>query len=318
MATSTDGAASNASGGPIRAQLRDWVAGAEHRLKRALTRVGLGPPAPQLFPPGHYHSPVPRLDELEAREAELFRPRDTLPGIDVRAKEQRARVRSFAPLYAEQPFADRPQRGLRYGFHNDFYSYGDALFLHCMLRSTAPRRLIEVGCGHSSCVILDTRDRFLDGLDYTLVEPYPERLLRLVHKDDLSSLRLHRQPVQDVPLETFCALEAGDILFIDSTHVTRAGSDVNRLCLEVLPSLKAGVLVHLHDIFWPFEYPKEWIWEGRGWNEAYLVRALLTFSTAFEMVLFGNWLAQFERPLLEQTMPLVLRNPGGSLWLRRK
>jgi hypothetical protein len=123
--------------------------------------------------------------------------------------------------------------------------------------------------------------------------------------------------VQNVPLERFAALEAGDILFVDSSHVAKTGSDVVHLFGQVLPRLAKGVRVHFHDIFWPFEYPEEWIREGRAWNEAYLLRAFLQFNSAFRIVLFNSYLGLHHRDLVERHLPLFLQNTGGSLWLEK-
>jgi len=116
----------------------------------------------------------------------------------------------------------------------------------------------------------------------------------------------------------FDALSSNDILFIDSTHVSKTGSDVNRILFDILPRLSRGVFIHFHDVFYPFEYPKEWVYEGRAWNEDYILRAFLEYNDAFEIVLFGTWLAKFERDLLREMMPMTLENPGGSLWLRKR
>ena len=143
-------------------------------------------------------------------------------------------------------------------------------------------------------------------------------LLRsLLRPGDEERIAVHPIPVQEAPLALFDALEANDILFIDSTHVSRVGSDVNHLLFEVLPRLAPGVLVHFHDVFFPFEYPREWILEGRAWTEAYLVRAFLTGNAGWEVVLMNTFLEHFHRDWFEQNMPLCLRNPGGSLWIRR-
>jgi hypothetical protein len=99
--------------------------------------------------------------------------------------------------------------------------------------------------------------------------------------------------------------------------VSRLGSDVNHELFEVLPTLQRGVHVHFHDIFFPFEYPLEWSEEGRAWNEAYLLRAFLEYNDAFEIVLFNDLVGRCFRGLLERDFPLWLRNPGGSLWLRK-
>ncbi len=123
--------------------------------------------------------------------------------------------------------------------------------------------------------------------------------------------------MQDVALSTFDELEAGDLLFIDSSHVSKIGSDVNFLFFEVLPRLKAGVYIHVHDIFWPFEYPHSWIVEGRAWNEAYLLRALLCGNDGFEIVFWNSWAGHALRELLSKNCPLFTRNSGGSIYLRK-
>jgi hypothetical protein len=113
-------------------------------------------------------------------------------------------------------------------------------------------------------------------------------------------------------------LEANDILFIDSSHVSKAGSDVNHLFFTVLPRLKPGVLVHVHDVFYPFEYPLGWLRQGRAWNELYLLRAFLQYNTAFEMLFFNSFLWKHHKEQLAAKLPRMATNPGGSIWLRKR
>ena len=165
--------------------------------------------------------------------------------------------------------------------------------------------------------MLDTSERYLDWSPrITMIEPYPEQVQELVHPGDLDRVALLSDPVQQVPLSVFAALEAGDVLFIDSTHVSRVGSDVNYEIFEILPALQPGVFVHFHDIFYPFEYPLSWVEEGRGWNEAYVLRAFLEFNDDFEIVLFNDFLAVRAADKIAREMPLWTR--GGSLWLRKR
>ena len=132
-------------------------------------------------------------------------------------------------------------------------------------------------------------------------------------------MRILQHGVQQAPLALFNELEEGDILFIDSTHVLRTGSDVYFELFEVLPNLAKGVLVHFHDMFWPFEYPREWVIdENRSWNELYAVRAFLTHNHDWKILMFSDYMAVFERPLIETTYPAFLRNSGGALWLQRQ
>ena len=115
----------------------------------------------------------------------------------------------------------------------------------------------------------------------------------------------------------FAQLQENDILFIDSTHVSKLNSDVNRIIFNILPALKKGVLIHFHDIFWPFEYPKTWVKEGRAWNEAYLLRAFLEYNTDFEILFFSHYTHLFNREWIAANMPLFLNNLGGNIWLRK-
>lgn len=273
------------------------------------------------FPAGHYHSPIPALKDLQAREASIWcEPPFTLPGIDTNVDGQLAELTRLAPYGASFPFPSLPQPGWRYYCDNGYFAKQDGLVLYSLLRTLRPRRLVEVGSGFSSALVLDTNERMLNGqIACTFIEPHPERLLSLFTPDDRERATLLRQPVQDVPLATFEALAAGDILFIDSSHVSKTGSDVNWLVFQVLPCLASGVYIHFHDILWPFEYPKIWALKGRAWNEAYLVRALLQDSSIWEIALWSHFLFLFYPELVQKALPGY---PGGkrgsSLWLRKR
>jgi hypothetical protein len=217
------------------------------------------------------------------------------------------------------PFTATRQPDVRTFLDNPRYAFLDAIALHCMLRHLSPRRVIEVGSGYSSCVTLDTNERFLDGrAELTFVEPYPDELLGLLEPNDPARGRIVQRKVQELEIDTFSQLEANDLLFIDSTHVAKVGSDVNHLFFKVFPTLRSGVMIHVHDIFYPFEYPKEWIYEGRAWNEAYLLRAFLMHNSAYEIIFWNDYLARFHRAALERALPLGLKNTGGAIWLRKR
>lgn len=271
-------------------------------------------------PPGHYYSPIPSQSHVRANERRLFgSPPRTLPGVDLREEAQLALLRELERYYGEQPFPRHRAPPRRYCFVNPSYSYSDALFLYGMIRHARPRRVVEVGSGYSSCVTLDTNELFFgDAIECTFVEPYPELLRSLLRPGDEARIRLLPQDAQSVEPKVFDELEANDILFIDSTHVSKVGSDVNHLMFEVLPRLRPGVYVHFHDVFHPFEYPPAWVYEGRAWSEAYLLRAFLMFNPAFEIVLFNTFLEHFHEPWFREHMPLCLENRGGSIWLRRR
>lgn len=273
----------------------------------------------QFVPPGHYYSPIPSLEEIRHREDRIFdaMPRE-LPGIDLHEPEQLKLLEAFAAFYHELPFEPQKNGKLRYYYENPNYSYSDAIFLHCMIRHRRPKRIIEVGSGYSSCVILDTNELFFDhSIACTFIEPYPELLLSLIRAEDRQHMELVRSGIQDVPPERFAELAAGDILFIDSTHVSKVGSDVNYIFFEILPRLQSGVAVHFHDVFYPFEYPKKWVYSGISWNEAYLLRAFLQYNEAFRILFFNTYLEHFHRERFLREMPLCMKNPGGSIWIQK-
>jgi hypothetical protein len=282
------------------------------KLQSRLERYEVG------WPPGHFHSPIPDLAQVRERESEIFRVPTDLPGIDLRLVEQVRLAHEWARFYPEQPFEDRKTNRTRYGFLNPNFSYGEALALYCMLRYLRPHRIVEIGSGYSSCVTLDTNDLFFAGsIECVFIEPEPALLQSLLREEDIGRVKIFCEKLQTVDSRIFESLHANDVLFVDSTHVCKVDSDVSHILFEILPSLVSGVYIHFHDIMFPFEYPKEWIYQGRAWNEAYILRAFLQYNAAFEIVFFNSYLGQFRREAFE-SMPLALRNPGTSLWLRKR
>ena len=271
-------------------------------------------------PPGHFYSPIPSLAEVERDEAKIFPdlPPRHIRSIELREQQQLDLLNSFRDFYAELPFPAEKSGSTRYYFENPAYSYSDAILLYCMLRHLRPRRVIEIGSGFSSCVILDTRERFLGkATDLTFIDPFPELLVSLLSDEDQADVRILPHRVQDVDLGLFDSLESGDILFIDSTHVSKVNSDVNKIFFDVFPRLNRGVHIHLHDVFYPFEYPKQWIYDGRAWNELYVLRAFLQYNHDFKIVLMNSFMHCFHESFFTEHMPLCLKNPGASIWMER-
>jgi hypothetical protein len=240
-----------------------------------------------------------------------------LPGIDMNEPGQLALFDQFVRYIPEVEFPPHKKEPLRYYSENNWYPYGDAIFLYCMLRHFRPRRIIEVGSGFSSCAILDTNELFFDNqIQCTFIEPDPERFYGAIRPDDRQQINLLAAPVQSVPVSQFQELQNGDILLIDSSHVSKINSDVNYLYFEVLPALRPGVLVHVHDIFYPFRYPAEWIYKGWSWNEAYLLRAFLMFNQAFQIRFCNTLLSEFHADRLLASAPRAHKS-GASLWIQR-
>jgi predicted O-methyltransferase YrrM len=271
-------------------------------------------------PRGHFYSPLPDLEDGSRHAARESRrePIDGLPGVDLRLAAQHTLLLQMCDLYPEFDWLDHQTPARRFHLNQGYFAAADSICLYSMLRIFRPKRVIEVGSGFTSALMLDVNERFLDlQTRLTFIDPYPERLEAVLQPADRSHCRILREPVQTVAPTTFDDLESGDFLFIDSSHVSKTASDVNYLLFEVVPRLPTGVFVHVHDIFWPFEYPPEWIREGRAWNEAYLVRGFLAFNEHFEIVLWAPLAARQWPDLIQQRMPAYMRNTGASLWLRR-
>ena len=270
------------------------------------------------FPAGHFYSPIPTRTEIETRLQFLKRMDDRLPGIDLRTEQQREILRTFQRFYGELPFRDEKTEDLRYYFDQTVFCHADAIFLYSFLRHIQPQRIIEVGSGFSSAVMLDTVERFFEqSPQITFIEPFPVNLKRLLRPRDFDRISFIEDRVQAVPIERFRSLAAGDLLFIDSSHVMKCGSDLQFLMFDVLPHLPKGVFVHFHDVFPAFEYPQDWLVKGWYWNEDYVLRAFLSYNSAWEIYWFGSYAVGAFRSLVRETMPLCLKNPGGSLYIRR-
>lgn len=242
-----------------------------------------------------------------------MRERRFVSEVDLAEARQRQLAGELASMWSDVPVTRH--RDWRYYRDNSMFGLSDAAVLHSMLRYLQPKRYVEVGSGFSSALALDTADRYVPELEVTLIEPYPERLMGLLRSADHERITLMRSGIQDVPMGAYQQLSARDVLFIDSTHVAKAGSDVNWLLFEVIPRLAPGVVVHFHDIFWPFEYPEEWLRERRAWNELYMLRAYLSGNGAMRMMLFNSWLWQAEPELVRRALPQAAEEQPGSLWL---
>jgi predicted O-methyltransferase YrrM len=314
---------------PVKSFLRDLVKKVPIIGKPYVQRDELRAVVNQLWePPGHFYSPLPAIAEIKRDAAKVFdSSRREVGGIDLNERGQLALFQQLTQYYRDQPFAERRQDGLRYRLDNPAFAYCDAIIFYCLLRHVKPQRVIEVGSGYSSCVLLDTNERsFGNRVSCTFIEPYPQMLYSLINDDDRRRVTVLERNVQDVDPSVFTALAPGDILFIDSSHVSKTNSDVNYLFFEILPRISSGVWVHVHDIFYPFEYPKEWVYQGRAWNEAYLTRAFLQYNDAFEIQLYNSFLERFHNDDLVREMPLCARYTAAnmvqtsaqSLWLRKR
>jgi predicted O-methyltransferase YrrM len=269
-----------------------------------------------LFVPiGHFYSPIPDPEDVEAHLARQDKDKQIL-GIDFHDDEMRSLWNELLPAMKKIPFTDKPSDTLRYYYLNDQFSFGDASIFYSMLATRTPKRMIEIGSGYSSALALDVNQRENLGIDFTFIEPYPDRLNMLLKSTDRRKAKIVEKKVQEVELELFDELEEGDLLFIDSSHVVKTGSDVCYELLEILPRLKAGVTVAIHDMFYPFEYPKSWcLDDNRGWTELYLVRAMLMHSQRYKIKFFNHYFGLKHIDLASDPSTPFHKNFGGTLWL---
>lgn len=266
---------------------------------------------------GHYYSPIPSRKDV-AQGIQQATPTHCAD-IDFRQDDQVRLIEEFADYYKDLPFKEKQdESSCRYFFDQGWFCYSDAIMLYCMIRKYKFKKIIEVGSGYSSAVILDTFDATGNAEhEITFIEPYPERLRSLVDIEKSPTAHIIESRVQETELQLFQSLNPGDLLFIDSSHVVKYRSDLHFLLFNVLPSLKQGVIVHFHDIFYPFEYPDEWLKEGKYWNECYFLQAFLSGNTNWKTILFNNYINQFMGEFIEDKMPLCRNNFGGSIYLEK-
>lgn len=272
------------------------------------------------FPPGHFYSTIVDVKEIKRNEDKIWEElsNDGLNDIELNTQNQIKLLEDISKYYSEIPFEEENKENIRYKFKNGMYSFTDGIVLYSMIRHVKPKRIIEIGSGHSSALMLDVNNLFFDNsIELTFIEPFPRRLHSLITDTDRKTAKVIERIVQDVDLSIFSTLEKGDILFIDSTHVSKCGSDLNFIMFKILPLLKEGVFIHFHDIFYPFEYPKEWVYKGYNWNENYILRAFLMNNDRYQIQLFSHYMHLHHKEAFS-AMPLAYLNFGGNLWLKKE
>lgn len=270
-------------------------------------------------PFNHYESPYPDLREIHQKEKEVFDKEKEILDIDLNVDGQMQLLGQMKDI--EIPgWSDEKSDALsdRYYYHNDWFAKGSADALYYMMRILKPRNIIEVGSGFSTAVMLDTNEKFMGHqVAITSIEPNARRLKALLRPGD--NLEIFEKKLQEIPVSFFEKLQENDILFIDSSHVSKMNSDVNYILFEILPRLKAGVYIHFHDMFYPFIYPKDWVYEGRAYNEAFMLRAFLMNNQKYSIQLFGEMFASKCLHAYKDKIPEHLSGcGGGSLWIKKE
>jgi predicted O-methyltransferase YrrM len=282
--------------------------------RRTLRRIGVFPVR------NHYYEPL--IDPALLRTS-LHADR-TLPGIDLNTDTQLSILRrfDFAAELAGLPL-DCPSSGAkkRFYFHNSAYGPGDAEYLYSMIRLFRPARIVEVGSGFSTLIAIEAiranQSQYPDyTCELTCIEPYEQPWL------EETGATVVREPVELMPRTAFNLLETNDFLIIDSSHVIRPQGDILCLYHEVLPRLKPGVFVHVHDVFTPRDYPEKWLFDQvKFWNEQYLFEAFLTFNREYRVTGALNYLAHHHQAEFKRVFPIFAaeapRCEPGAFWIQR-
>ncbi len=270
----------------------------------------------------NFYSPLPDTRNLPAT---LWSKTSDLLGVNLNEERQLGRLDIFESQFRKE-YKEFPREAtpipFQYHVNNHAFESVDGELLYCMIRHFKPRRFLEIGSGNSTflaaqAILKNVSEDPTNSCDLTAVDPFSSQ----VHQQGFPGLStVLRCGVQELPFSRFEQLEPNDILFIDSSHILKIGSDVQYLFLEVLPRLPKGVVVHVHDIFLPAEYPKEWILKKiRFWNEQYLLQSFLTFNDFFEVLWAGNFMHLKHPGRLEKAFPSYSRENRrpGSFWMQR-
>ena len=268
-------------------------------------------------PPGHRYSPIPSPVQILMQEERLFAHPTDFYGIDLKLESQVGWLDALSQYKSEFPFTPNPQDSYRFYLNNSEFSHGDSMVYYGMLRHLKPRRVIDMSNVYSLSLLMDVNDQYFDsGIDLTVIKDPRAQHLGLDQIYQTQGIVV-KEEIFHLSTDEIRSLMPNDILFLDTSHVSKMSSDLNYLVHYVLPLLEAGVYVHFHDIFSNFHYPTEWVTEGRAWNESYLLRSFLMFNEVFEVVLFNSYLGHHHRPWFEQNWPEFLHNTGGSLWIKK-
>jgi predicted O-methyltransferase YrrM len=262
-----------------------------------------------------YDSPIPDLRELEP---DFFEQPSGMRGIEFEVERQAEFVEQELATHcrAFSPPGTAAEAGPhRFHLHNGTYESVDAELLYAMVRRFKPARIVELGSGYSTLIIREALER--------AGGPTAEEVLRTYdpYRSDLLPAAAVVTPLraQEVPEEEFAALGEGDLLFVDTSHTVKIGGDVNRIVLDVLPTLQPGVIVHFHDVFLPYPYSRGHLEDAHFWTEQYLLQAFLAGNPAWEVLIGAYAVARAYPERLAGSVPSFGRgvNPG-AFWIRRR
>jgi len=241
----------------------------------------------------HFYSPIPNVSNLKDN---LWEKSLDVPGVNFNESEQLELISSLSHKYQKEikKILLKGTESKDYHFDNENFSRVDSEVLYYMIRHFKPSRIIEIGSGFSTLLLMESSSmNIYDNPNYkcriTSIDPFPNDLIKNIKNKDY--FEIIPKKIQDMPLSFFNDLNKNDILFIDSSHVIKIGSDVQYEYLEIIPKLNKGVIIHCHDIFMPSEYAKNWIRkEHRFWNEQYILQAFLSFNKEFKVLWAGSYM----------------------------
>lgn len=271
--------------------------------------------------PNHFYEPIPDTRTLKA---DLWQKQSELVGIDINKEGQINLLSQFSFKFKEEYenlLRFKTSVPYQYYVKNGEFGSVDGEILYCMIRYFKPKKIFEIGSGNSTYLsaqaVLKNKEGYGNECELVAFEPYPNKVLKAGFPG-LSKLIPSR--IQDIALSKFTELKKNDFLFIDSTHTLKIGSDVQYEYLEILPRLNEGVIVHIHDIFLPAEYPKAWVLKDyRFWTEQYLLQAFLSFNSMFEILWGGSYMHLRHPEKLEEAFNSYNRKSvhPGSFWIKK-
>ena len=274
------------------------------------------------FYPGYHGSTIPSRKFLERNRRKLFqRPPTENDGIDLKRAQQFKFLEQFVTYFPDFSPPENQVIGRLYYYNNPMFGFPDAFTLYSIFRAFKPQRVIEIGSGFSSALMLDISRDLLPDTCFTFIDPYSDTICRILRSRPDGHYELIRREVQDIDPSVFLNLGEGDVLFVDTSHSVKIGSDLSTIFFSVLPALKPGVIIHIHDVYFPWEYPENMVMEGRTYNEIYFIRAYLQYNNTFEII-YNTSQMELEHPdYFANRMPGYFKDTGQragqSLWLRK-
>ncbi len=269
----------------------------------------------------HFYEPIPEISSLDEN---VWNKKTKLIGIDINEEEQISLLNSFKNQFQIEYKAiprEKPTQTNQYYIKNGSFESVDGEILYCMIRYFKPQTVIETGSGFttllSSQALLKNIEESGLKSKFIAIEPYPSNFLKLGLP---GFVKLISKKIQEIPLSFFSELKENDILFIDTSHVVKIGSDVQYLFLEVIPRLSKGVIVHIHDIFLPSEYPKALITKSfRFYNEQYFLQSFLTFNKHYKIIWAGSYMHLTHPSKLKEAFSSYNKslNWPGSFWIKK-